>query len=137
MSDEDVVFLDDVWERHKAFNNAAPDDVRIWHPYTAASAIKMIERVKPYQVFLDHDLSLDDIMCEVGQPTKEPTGMMVVDHILTMEEPPMEVYVHTCNGPAGQEMAKRLRTHPAGITVRVVPFPHLIQLMSQSTKEKR
>lgn len=65
-------------------------------------------------------------MVAVGGKTKVPTGMDVVDHILKMERPPPEVVVHSCNGPAREEMVARLLTHPAKIKVTGIPFPSLI-----------
>lgn len=125
-----VLFLDDMESRHKEFDRLRPDDARVTHVYTAAAAIKEIERLRPVQVFLDHDLSEQDIMCVVGEATTEPTGMTVVDHIMTMDDPPRNVVIHSCNGPARMEMCARLREHPAGIRVQEVPFPELMFRLS-------
>lgn len=119
-----ILFLDDMNERHEAFQKTV--GVPVDHVFTAAWAIKMLKEEKYDQVFLDHDLSIDDILVAPGEPTKEPTGMDVVDHILTMEEPPAEVVVHSANPAAADRMGQKLREHPAGIRVLVQAFPTLI-----------
>lgn len=135
MSEEDIVFLDDMHARHETFMTHAPtSQFRIWHVYSASAAIREIERRKPTQVFLDHDLTEQDIMSEVGQETAAPTGMAVVEHILRMESPPMDVVIHSCNGPAAEEMERRLLSHPAGIKVRRIPFPYLIHSLHEAKK---
>jgi hypothetical protein len=130
----EVLFLDDMSERHRTFGNLVDrmyDDVRVWRCYTAESACAALTTTEFDQVFLDHDLSEEDIMVAPGAPSRVPTGMAVVDHILTMERPPREVFVHTCNPPAADEMVRRLREHPASITVHQLPFPELIARMGR------
>ncbi len=131
-----ILFLDDMGWRHSEFTRITDeiDRVRVWQAQTAAGAIALLNSQKFDQVFLDHDLTEDDVMCALGQQTRAPTGMDVVDHILTMQSPPAEVIVHSCNGPAAEEMVKRLETHPAKIVVRRVPFPTLVELMRESLR---
>lgn len=137
MGAEDILFLDDSVERHRTFTNSAPLwEFRVFHSYTAAAAIEKIEAHRPVQVFLDHDLSEDDVMCVPGQPTRVPTGMTVVEHIMTMREPPTDVIIHSCNGPASEAMEARLREHPAGIRVRRIPFPSLIRSLHEANGRK-
>jgi CheY-like chemotaxis protein len=128
-----VLFLDDMSERHKTFRGVTSElDVIIDAAYSASEAIQALKD-RPYdQVFLDHDLSEDDIMSVVGQPTRVPTGMTVVDFICVMEEPPREIFIHTCNDPAGWEMHRRLHEAHPGINVRKLPFPHLIHFIEIS-----
>lgn len=127
-----VMFLDDMEERHKTFINryGMNDKVRIWQVRTAQEAIDLIDRFEKdgfwfKQFFLDHDLSLDDIMCPPGGPSKVPTGMEVVKRIceLSFGHLPNEVIIHSMNQPAAEQMVLRLDT--ALIRARWVPF-HLL-----------
>jgi hypothetical protein len=134
VSDVNVLFLDDMKSRHATFGRLVDEmsGVCLWRAHTAAEAIQLLMSETRFgQVFLDHDLSEEDIMVRVGERSRVPTGMTVVDHILTMPDPPREVFVHTCNPDAGDEMVRRLQTHPAGIVVHRFPFPMLIQLMER------
>lgn len=125
-----VLFLDDMEWRHREFDRlAAPRGVNVVHVWSAKQAIAELGRHTFDQVFLDHDLSEQDIMAVVGEPTSVPTGMTVVDHILTMATPPVDVVVHSCNGPAALEMTARLSSHQAGIRVRACPFPTMMMLL--------
>ncbi len=123
-----ILFLDDMGWRHSEFTRRTDRDpgMKVWQAHTAKGAIELLKSEKFDQVFLDHDLSEDDIMIKVGEQGKAPTGMDVVDFILTMEDPPPDVIVHSCNGPAAWEMVIRLERHPTKIKVRKIPFPQLI-----------
>lgn len=127
-----VLFLDDMEERHKTFINrfGMNDRIRIWQVRTASEAISLIDRFEKngwyfVQVFLDHDLSLEDIMCPPGGPSKVPTGMDVVDRLCLLPQRlvPEMAYVHSMNEPAANVMVERLRD--ASIHARWVPF-HLL-----------
>ena len=128
-----VLFLDDMKTRHATFREATSNlDIIVDAAWDADEAIQMLKD-RPYdQVFLDHDLSEEDIMTEVGEKTSVPTGMAVVDFICMMEKPPMDVFVHSCNEPAAREMARRLRDSNENLKVRQLPFPHLILLIDAS-----
>ncbi len=121
MSDnKKVLFLNDMETRHKAFKHALRfrHDLDFTYVYTALDAINALDAQHFDQAFLDHDLSIDDIMCEPGDhEATVPTGMAVVDHILTMERPPSMVCVRAYNevSPAGEYFY-----------AMQVPFPHLI-----------
>lgn len=123
-----VLFLDDMGWRHSEFirRSDRQPDVRVWQAHTAAEAITLLKSEVFDQVFLDHDLSEDDVLIKPGERPKVPTGMDVVDFILTMSEPPMDVIVHSCNGPAALEMVLRLESHQAKIRVRRIAFPYLL-----------
>lgn len=124
-----VLFLDDMPERHKSFRQAVGlTEIEIYPAYSASEAIEMIERIGFDQVFLDHDLSEEDIMCEVGKASLVPTGMTVVDHIIKMKDPPKNAIVHSCNEPAAREMERRLKTR-AEIKVTRMAFPWLIRMI--------
>ena len=119
-----ILFLDDMQYRHDEFSRIVDhmSDVLVSKVYTASAAIALLETEPFDQVFLDHDLALDE-------ESSEPTGMTVVYHILTMPRPPVQVIVHSCNGPAATMMAQKLESHPAGIWVRRIPFPELLNRM--------
>jgi len=129
-----ILFLDDMQTRHNTFRDLVEDqrDLDLLIAYNASQAISYLgtDGCDIDQAFLDHDLSEEDIMCEVGGASRVPTGMTVVDHIVTMKAPPRQVIVHTCNGPAGDEMERRLKD--AGIQVIRLPFPHLVHALRQS-----
>jgi len=132
-----ILFLDDMEERHKSFEETIElyDDsprYEIDHVYTAYDAVEKIRATRYDQVFLDHDLSEDDIMIEPNAVSKEPTGMDVVDHIMTMEHPPSWIVIHSCNEPAAQLMQRKLNEHPAGIRVTRQAFPWLIAFMTNA-----
>jgi len=128
-SERNVLFLDDMEWRHSEFSRCVDDlpGFRIWRVHTAEAAVELLMSRGFVQVFLDHDLSDDDVMCVPGSATRVPTGMDVVDHILGMEHPPSQVVIHSCNGPAALEMERRLETHSARIAIRRIPFPFLMQ----------
>jgi DNA-binding NtrC family response regulator len=112
-----ILFLDDMEWRHGEFERVADQlaGVLVTRVYSAAAAISALNGGSFDQIFLDHDLSTD------------ATGMDVVDHIMDMPRPPLDVIVHSCNAPAAARMASTLETHPAGIRVRRLPFPELLK----------
>lgn len=125
-----VLFLDDMEWRHKEFRRVTENlNVRVVHVYSADEAITELKLHSFVQVFLDHDLSEEDIMVDVSAGSVYPTGMAVVDHILTMESPSQEVIVHSCNGPAAAVMHVRLDTHRGIRSVKRTPFPELLRLI--------
>lgn len=132
-----ILFLDDMDHRHERFMKLVhmipPYDHDVVQVWTADKAIKALSGEKFDQVFLDHDLSHEDIMVKVGADSKMPTGMTVVDFIMKMTDPPMDAIVHSCNSPAALEMAYRLAEHPAKIRVRRLAFPDLISAMQNAT----
>lgn len=129
----DILFLDDSRERHAIFTNEAPIQGHVLHrAWTASEAIDLLKRHQFVQAFLDHDLSEEDIMCEVGGKSVVPTGMAVVDFIMTMATPPKYIVVHSCNVPAAIAMVAKLKQHPEGILIRQIPFPELIRIFRDS-----
>ncbi len=127
-------------QRHREFRRVmrmhyspAEYGILVHHYHTAAQAIEALGSCTFLQVFLDHDLSEDDIMAVVDGPTSVPTGMAVVDHICAMDSPPNEVIVHSCNGPAAEEMVARLTVAHGDkpyFSVRRIPFPSLIPALT-------
>lgn len=125
-----VLFLDDMAWRHSEFKRVTENlnGAMVTHAHTAAEAIERLSLVAFDQVFLDHDLSEEDVMVPVGEASRVPTGMSVVDHILTMDSPPQDVVIHSCNEPAARAMQQRLLLHHTGIKrVLRVPFPELLR----------
>lgn len=138
MSDRDkILFLDDDKDRHTAFYSRMlalghNQKYNIIQVFTAKEAIQELDNGGVFMAFLDHDLSDEDMMVEVGYPTKVPTGMTVVDHIVTMEDPPKEIVVHSMNYDASVEMAKRL-ADTRKIIVKRVPFHTLIAAITKGS----
>lgn len=127
-----ILFLDDMEWRHKEFGRIVDkrgEGVRVWKAYTAAEAIELLGRVCFTQVFLDHDLCEGDTMVGVDEPSEQPTGMAVVDHILTMTYPPQDIIVHSLNGPARIQMACKLEDSGRIQRTRAIPFTELIWLL--------
>lgn len=131
-----VLFLDDDQERHRRFQACVaargyPERYRMVYVFTAADAIQALRdhEGEITQAFLDHDLSEDDLCVALGEPTRVPTGMTVVDHILTMQRPPDAVVVHSLNYDAAVEMCERLRSLQT-VDVKRVPFSQLLSQIS-------
>jgi CheY-like chemotaxis protein len=127
-----VLFLDDDHERHWQFRTRIEalgyrKHHRMLYVFSAAEAIEALDAHAGdiVQAFLDHDLSEDDILIEVGAPSKVPTGMTVVDHILTMPRPPAAVVVHSYNHTAAVVMCARLGERGT-IDVKRIPFSQLL-----------
>lgn len=121
-----VLFVDDMDERHRAFEAPLAGKVDIVFAHTAAGAIDALNREAFDQVFLDHDMSEEDIMIEVGGRSVEPTGMAVVEHLLSMADPPKNIVVHSMNEPAAREMERRLVESGRFEDVARIPFHHLL-----------
>ena len=130
-----ILFLDDDDRRHQVFKKLAlargyNQTHEIVYVYTARGAIAQLDaHDNIVQAFLDHDLSEDDVMCVVGQPSKVPTGMTVVEHILKM--PPKtqpSVIVHSMNTPAATIMVSKLET--GGVKAQHVLFHELFARLS-------
>lgn len=137
---QNILFLDDMKWRHTEFRRVIDEfypDMDVTYVWNASDAIEALKTKTFVQVFLDHDLSEDDIMMVVGQEGTVPSGMTVVDFICEMEKPPSTACIHSCNGPAAVEMELRLERHPAGIFCQRVAFPSLIPLMEQSAMRKQ
>ncbi|MFA6159164.1 MAG: cyclic-phosphate processing receiver domain-containing protein [Candidatus Paceibacterota bacterium] len=139
-----ILFLDDMQARHKSFRENSSESQslefggwKVTHVNTASEAIAALGDMSLYEiVFLDHDLSEEDIMNVPGRPSKVPTGMDVVDHICKMSRPPESIVIHSCNAPAADEMSRRLthdrqRSGGTALNVQLIPFPHLIDAMKK------
>lgn len=127
-----MLFLDDDHVRHAHFRARIEalghDRKRRWlYTFTAAEAIEALRAHdgEIAEAFLDHDLCEADQLVAVGAPSRVPTGMAVVDHIVTMRRPPSRITVHSFNAPAAREMCARLSALPA-VAVQYVPFGQLL-----------
>lgn len=122
-----VLFLDDSNDRHKTFADAV-SGTGIVHVHSAKEAIDAIKKNVFDQIFLDHDLSEEDIMSVVGDDTTVPTGMAVVDFLcetFTDGRKMPTVIIHSCNEPAARIMESKLNAIKNAHIVRVA-FPKLI-----------
>jgi hypothetical protein len=129
-----VLFLDDDHNRHHHFRARVAElglaaRHRMLYAYSAAEAIQALRDHEGaiVEAFLDHDLSEDDILVAPGAASTVPTGMAVVEHILTMQRPPGVVTVHSLNLDAAIEMCARLAKLPT-VAVKRVPF---VQMLAQ------
>ncbi|HEX8107986.1 MAG TPA: cyclic-phosphate processing receiver domain-containing protein [Kofleriaceae bacterium] len=127
-----VLFLDDDRWRHGRFQ-ARVEALgyarrhRLLYVFTAADAIDAL-RAHEGEIataFLDHDLCEDDHWVKPGAPSKAPTGMVVVDHIVTMRQPPPAITVHSFNHHAAVAMCARLSAL-RGVSVHYIPFDVLL-----------
>lgn len=124
-----VLFLDDNQARHASFRQIVPSGVHVTYVWTAQEAIAALDAITFQQAFLDHDLSEEDIMVEVGNSSRVPTGMTVVDHIVVSGKCPPQVVIHSCNEPAAIEMERRLRSRfCTGDPQLVSSWPSIVRL---------
>ena len=125
------LFLDDDHQRHAHFRARVEvlgdlGHERILYVFSAAEAIEALREHEGEiaEAFLDHDLCAEDHWVAPGAPSKVPTGMAVVDHIVTMRRPPAVITVHSFNHDAALVMCSRLAALGA-VAVKYVPF-HLL-----------
>jgi len=104
------MFLDDDYNRHIAFDNMIGRSVDIVHVWSCDEAVATLSSRQFDMVFLDHDLSEEDVMSVPGQKTKCKTGMDVVEYIESMERQtrPTRAVVHSMNPVASRLMVNRL-----------------------------
>ena len=95
MMNKEILFLDDSKDRHDNFKRRTIGH-DVTHVWSAAEAIKELTEHNFAQVFLDHDLSEEDILIMVGEKSKVPTGMDVVNFIMKMDNPPPDIIIHSC-----------------------------------------
>ena len=131
-----VLFLDDDRVRHARFR-ARIEVVgyarghQLLYVFTAADAIDALRahEGRIATAFLDHDLCEDDHWVLPGAPSKVPTGMAVVEHIVTMRKPPGVITVHSFNYQAALVMCARLSTLPL-VAVQHIPFSQLLDRLA-------
>lgn len=127
-----VLFLDDDHARHAHFRARVEalgyaHRHRLIYAFTAAEAIEALRAHEGAisTAFLDHDLCEDDHWVAPGAPSRVPTGMVVVDHIMTMRQPPGVVTVHSFNYHAAIAMCARLSALRS-VSVKHIPFTYLL-----------
>ncbi|HMG22462.1 MAG TPA: cyclic-phosphate processing receiver domain-containing protein [Kofleriaceae bacterium] len=127
-----LLFLDDDRDRHAHFRARVEalgyrERHRLIYVFTAAEAISALQdhEGEIAQAFLDHDLCEDDHWVVPGAPSRVPTGMAVVDHIVTMRRPPPVITVHSFNYQAALAMCARLAALPR-VAVKRIPFSQLL-----------
>ena len=121
-----ILVVDDMQERHDFFRKAynGMDDI-IVQSYDYDNAILEIASTPNSfdRMFLDHDLSLDAIMCDPHN-TYEKTGSDIAKYIAREIKPAdcvgMEIYCHSMNPYGRVNMVDILRN--AGFTVHDAPF---------------
>ncbi len=120
-----LLFLDDDRTRHREFLLSVGRCV-VTQAYTAEQAVRQINQTVYDAVFLDHDLSFDDCMCDPSEPTTAPTGLTVAEHIaeLPPEKRPGVVIIHSMNPPGARAMESALQR--AGVTVVRLSFDRMI-----------
>jgi hypothetical protein len=127
-----VLFLDDDRWRHDRFRTRVEAlgyarRHRLLYVFTAADAIEALQTHEGAisAAFLDHDLCVEDHWVLPGAPSKVPTGMAVVEHIVTMSKPPPAITVHSLNHHAAFAMCARLSAL-RGVSALYVPFDELL-----------
>ena len=127
-----ALFLDDDHDRHAHFRARVEalrllGHERILYVFSAAEAIEALRTHEGEitEAFLDHDLCVEDHWVAPGGPSKVPTGMAVVEYIVTMRRPPSVITVHSFNYDAALVMCERLSALPA-VAVRQIPFHQLL-----------
>ena len=126
-----VLFLDDDHDRHASFRARIEalgyaGRRRLLYVFTAAEAIEALQAHDGEVGSVpDHDLCEDDHWVAPGAPSRVPTGMAVVEHIVTMRKPPAVITVHSFNYQAAVAMCARLSTLPS-VAVQHIPFTQLL-----------
>jgi len=124
-SDSTLLFLDDDTTRHAEFSRLTKK-CTVTHVYTAAEACHALDTKIFDCVFLDHDLAIEDIMCDPRGPTEAPTGLVVAKHIAAMPTAaqPHVVVVHSMNRPAARAMEGVLKD--AHVNTSLISFDLLM-----------
>lgn len=138
-----VLFLDDDHERHRLAQNfivatvqGLPAGWSLHRSYTAAEAVRAMDDVMFDVVFLDHDLSVDEQMCDPNLLTHTNSGTYVVRRMVeraaaTPDVSRPTVIVHSYNGGAAANMVADLKA--AGFVVHYVPFRYIHFPIERST----
>jgi hypothetical protein len=124
-----ILFLDDDKLRHTAFRDNYPrreGDV-IHHVFTYREAVEHLHAFDYDVMFLDHDLSLEDVMCNPDGPTNAKTGYDFVKYFGLSEQVYQKilardtfVVVHSYNPVGAKRMVDQLNDY--GIRNIYQPF---------------
>ena len=122
-----ILFMDDDPERHERFKKMVEDvlspDTQIHYAWNALTAKDLMSRHRYDLVCLDHDLSVDDQMCDPDAPTREENGTVVARFIRDELEPKMRpalAILHSFNPTGRRAMAEALTE--CGVPSRELPF---------------
>lgn len=120
-----ILFLDDDPMRHMKFRDTMARnewDVDVRYVWGVVDAIAAMKKERFDLACFDHDLSVEDQMCDPDGTTREPNGTylaqrMIEELTITM---PTKVLVHSYNAPGARSMIAILET--AGVEVHWKPF---------------
>lgn len=116
-----ILFLDDNELRHEAFRSLPLSFDTVIHSYSYEEAVNALKQVDFNILFLDHDLSEEDIMCTPGIDNRGKTGTDLARWIVTAPiKRPDLVILHTFN-PVGAKTMKYIFTG-VGIPTIELPF---------------
>lgn len=110
-----ILFMDDDPGRHETFDMLCSftNKIKILHAYTAEQALEFVKREKILAAYLDHDLCIEDILCDPGKPSKEKTGSWFTGQLLSLyresqEKPFQFAIIHTWNSEGAKKMGADL-----------------------------
>lgn len=93
-------------------------------------AIECVNNSEPFDIaFLDHDLCIDDIMCDPKVGGSERTGTDFAGWLansLSLNDMPTRIVIHSMN-PIGARAMKSIFNNAGHVNVDVVPFPNLVR----------
>lgn len=121
-----ILFLDDDETRHRQFKRATLGCL-VTQAYSADEAITSLATGTFDAAFLDHDLSVEDVMSAPGAKTLAPTGQVVADYIASLDATrrPGVVLVHSMNPAGSQSMAAALTA--ANVPNERISFDQLLR----------
>lgn len=103
--------MDDDEDRHDIFFQMMSDhDVHIDYAWSADEAFQLMSETKYDLACLDHDLSVEDQMCDPYGETREKNGTYLANRIkeeLPLDRRPEMTILHSYN-PAGREEMQRI-----------------------------
>jgi hypothetical protein len=132
-----ILFLDDMFDRHARFfdhcaqygavnEETGQTLAKIYSAYDYGEATAAMMKQSFDVVFLDHDLSLESIMCD-PETSEELTGTSVAKWMVEFFEnsllPKPQVVLHSLN-PEGRKRMKMI-LRDAGFEVKEIPFTQL------------
>ena len=115
-----ILFVDDMEERHKAFLKRKPLGSKVYCAHTYDQAIWHLGTIQFDILFLDHDLSETAIMCDPDN-IDERTGTDLAKEIVSLDlDPKPGIVIHSLN-PVGAERM-HLILKDAGYDAVRIPF---------------
>lgn len=127
----DVLFVDDDEKRHHLMDEFNESGKKIFHVETAEQAMQALAEHQFDMLMLDHDLSIEDRMCDPDGQTVVTNGSQLADWIVKsgLVSKDVDVIVHSFNPAGASRMVKIF--HSAGYErVTRIPFgPQLLQVL--------